>query len=228
MQIERKQEAIVHSSDAEVESRIKRSVRSVSESRLGNALLTEYRGLAYGLKKVKRRDGTDLSISYCGKTIEFTLNLRNFNYLNEHRAYMNSNEAYSIFTARDMRMLEGLEHYAGVSGGLTQVLTQVALLQEKNDISTVKLCDLKQEFSRNIGIWAFDSDARFSLLRFRDENELDYVYRNLEKRHIFVFRASASEFSGLNGPYIRVAISNKAEMLELESAILEILKEYRS
>ena len=137
--------AAVHSNDEEVESRMERSIRSVSESRLGNALLTEYRGLAYALKKVKRRDGTDLSISYCGKTIEFTLNLRNFNYLNEHRAYMNSNEAYSIFTARDMRMLEGLEHYAGVSGGLTQVLTQVALLQEKNDISTVKLCDLKQE-----------------------------------------------------------------------------------
>lgn len=98
----------------------------------------------------------------------------------------------------------------------------------KEKISETKtLRDDFQEFARNIGIWAFDSDARFSLLRFRDENELDYVYRNLERRHIFVFRASASEFSGLNGPYMRVAISNRAEMLELESAVLEILKEYR-
>ena len=137
--------AAVHSNDAEVESRIEHAIRNVSESRLGNALLTEYKDLIGGFGRIKHNAGTDLSISYSGKRIEFTLELKNFNYLMEHNVYMNSNETYSIFTIGDMQMIEGLEHYAGVSGGLTQVLTQVALLQGKNDIDTVMLCDLRQE-----------------------------------------------------------------------------------
>ena len=137
--------AVVHSNDELVEHRIEHSIKSVSESRLGNALLTEYKDLVGGFSRIKHRAGTDLSISYSGRMIEFTLELKNFNYLQEHKVYVNSNETYSIFTVRDMQMMEGIEHYAGVSGGLTQVLTQVALLQGKNDIDTIKLCDLKQE-----------------------------------------------------------------------------------
>ncbi len=137
--------AVVHSNDELVERRVEHSIRSVSESRLGNALLTEYKDLVGRFSRIKHNAGTDLSISYSGGVIEFTLELKNFNYLQEHKVYVNSNETYSVFTARDMQMMEGIEHYAGVSGGLTQVLTQVALLQGKNDIDTIKLCDLKQE-----------------------------------------------------------------------------------
>ncbi|MEM0149609.1 MAG: histidinol-phosphate transaminase [Candidatus Micrarchaeaceae archaeon] len=92
---------------------------------------------------------------------------------------------------------------------------------------TKALRDDFQIFARNMGLWAFDSEARFTLLKFRDEKELDYVYRNLEKRNIIVFHAMASEFSGLKGPYIRVAISNRPEMLALESALSDIIAEYR-
>jgi len=84
-----------------------------------------------------------------------------------------------------------------------------------------------QKFARTAGLWAFDSEARFTLIRFRDRKELDYIYDALARRNILVFKASASEFTGLEGPYIRVAISNREEMLVLESALSEILEEYR-
>ncbi|MGC8538051.1 MAG: hypothetical protein ACP5MZ_03680 [Candidatus Micrarchaeia archaeon] len=146
MQIGIGREVAVHSNDAEVENRIKHAIRNVSENRLGNALVTGYRDLEEGLRRAKHRDGTELSISYSGKSIEFTLELKDFDYLLLNRVvYMNSNETYSIFTVRDMRMIEGLEHYVGVSGGLTQVLTHVSILQDKNYINTIRLCDLKQE-----------------------------------------------------------------------------------
>ncbi|MEM0149608.1 MAG: hypothetical protein QXW10_01790 [Candidatus Micrarchaeaceae archaeon] len=138
-------DVLVQSSDGAVKQSIEQAIGNVTENSLGNALLTECNYLTGRLRRLKHAEKTDLSIEYSGKSIKFGLELQDFDYFAGDRLYASSNESYSISTVKDMGMLEGIRDYIGISGGLTQVLTQIAVLQARNDIRTVSLCDINQK-----------------------------------------------------------------------------------
>ncbi len=134
----------IDSTDPKVEELVRHSFRAVQESVLGNTLLTEYKYLRSMLRAQKAKDNCDLSISYEGDRISFSLEKMRLNIAGWQTIYPTSNESYTIKTIEDMLSLYKIEGYNGVSGGMTQVLTQLSLLQVNNNIFKVELCDINQ------------------------------------------------------------------------------------
>ena len=84
---------------------------------------------------------------------------------------------------------------------------------------TIAERDLTERFCRRLGIFAFESNGRFILLRFSSRKELYRVHRSLKADGITTFVSGDSEFSGLHGPYMRIAAGSSTQMRRFRSAI---------
>ena len=95
----------------------------------------------------------------------------------------------------------------------------------KKRITTMKrLRDNFERFASGLGVYAFKSNGGFAFLKFKNDAELDRIYTGLKNRGIFVFRASDSEFTGLNGPYMRIAISNSKDLAALKRVLKTMMR----
>ncbi|MEM3841677.1 MAG: histidinol-phosphate transaminase [Candidatus Micrarchaeaceae archaeon] len=91
-----------------------------------------------------------------------------------------------------------------------------------------KIRDRFQRFARRIGLYASDSKAGFVFLKFRDAKEAEYVHRKFLDDGIITFTASSSEFTGLNGPYMRIALCDQKGMEVIQDSLGNAIKEYRA
>ena len=88
--------------------------------------------------------------------------------------------------------------------------------------------DRFQAFAESIGVHAFKSKGGFVFLKFSSQREADYVYGKFLQEGIITFISSDSEFTGLTGPYMRIALSNTANMNIIQHSLGRIIEEYRS
>ena len=85
-----------------------------------------------------------------------------------------------------------------------------------------------QKFAESIGVHAFKSNGGFIFLKFSDMREADYVYGRFLDEGIITFISTDAEFSGLEGPYMRLALSNTINMKVIQRSLARIISEYRS
>ena len=114
-----------------------------AESMMLRTIYKELREEIYGIRKT---GAASLNVSYQGERISFSLDIPTFNYVGRAHSttYWESNEAYSANIINDIGMLEGIDGYIGISGGLSQNMMLIAVLQQGNRIRSVDLCDLNQ------------------------------------------------------------------------------------
>ncbi len=91
----------------------------------------------------------------------------------------------------------------------------------------VKQRDSLEGFCAANGIKAFKSNGGFIFLRFSSDAEIDYVYSWMKRHGVIPFIASDSEFTGLKGPYMRVAIGSNDDMEHFKGHLLGALSHYR-
>ncbi len=96
----------------------------------------------------------------------------------------------------------------------------------KISASTKRRDALEKEFSEH-GIHTFKSNGGFLFLRLGSDDELKYVYSGLLDSGIIPFIATDSEFSGLKGPYMRVAIGTAVQMSLFRTHAFRLVEEYR-
>ena len=87
-----------------------------------------------------------------------------------------------------------------------------------------KLRDDFERFASGLGIYVFKSNGGFVFLKFKSIAELEKIYAELKNRGIFVFKASDSEFTGLKGPYMRIAIGNRDDLSALKRELKSIMQ----
>jgi len=75
---------------------------------------------------------------------------------------------------------------------------------------------------RLLGFNVFDSKSNFVFVEFENENQTKKIWNHLRKNNIFTIAAWESEFSILEGRFIRICIGEKKEM----DRVIEILAEY--
>lgn len=88
---------------------------------------------------------------------------------------------------------------------------------------------VRDDFERHcnsIGITAFKSNAGFVFVKFRDMGEMEYVHSTLMSNGLVTFGPSDSEFSGLSGPYVRIALGSKNDMERAKSEISKAVADY--
>jgi hypothetical protein len=110
-------------------------------------LRTIYKDLREEIHDIRKTGAASLNVSYQGERISFSLDIPTFNYMDRRAystTYWESNEAYSANIIKDIGMLEGIDGYIGISGGLSQNMMLIAVLQQGNMIRSVDLCDLNQ------------------------------------------------------------------------------------
>lgn len=97
----------------------------------------------------------------------------------------------------------------------------------KKRIAAMKrLRDEFERFASELGIYTFKSNGGFAFLKFKSVDELERIYAKLKNSGIFVFKASDSEFTGLNGPYMRIAMSNRKDMAVLKKELKSIMQKF--
>jgi hypothetical protein len=117
------------------------AIKEVQENRNDNALLLAYKGLNHYLRADDCRDAS-IRIDYRGQRISFRMEARPYFMGEEFKnVYYNSNEGYTKATMDDIAAISGIKSYIGISGGLTQVITQLSALKLKNNIRKATLCD---------------------------------------------------------------------------------------
>ncbi len=90
---------------------------------------------------------------------------------------------------------------------------------------------LRDEFERHCeasGLNVLKSNAGFVFVKFRSVEEMEYVHSTLMGNGIVTFGPSDPEFSGLIGPYVRIALSNRDDMEEAKREIAAAVSNYRA
>ncbi len=95
----------------------------------------------------------------------------------------------------------------------------------KRRIAAMKrLRDEFERFASGLGIYVFKSNGGFAFLKFKSIAELEWIYAKLKNKGIFVFKASDSEFTGLKGPYMRIAIGNRDDLHALKRELKSLMQ----
>ncbi len=163
------------------------------------------RHTAPSCRTVPSKDSTYMGVSFSGQRISFDFSTENFKYFRKadnsaqfHYLYDSkdghSNEVYTMQTANDVERIKGIDSYLGVSGGLSQNLLLLSLLQRRNDIREVNLVDKNQQqlmFNLHQMV-AYDADHS----RFDPSWHLSmspYLYMNIHSGTVFHFKESLIE-----------------------------------
>ena len=88
-----------------------------------------------------------------------------------------------------------------------------------------KIKKIRDKFARQInelGFFAYDSQANFVLVEFKDKKEIKRVWKYLKEKNIFTLAGWENEFSGLDDQYIRFTIGKEWEM----DKTVEVLSDY--
>ena len=88
-----------------------------------------------------------------------------------------------------------------------------------------KMKKVRDKFVRQInelGFFAYDSQANFVLVEFKDKKEIKRVWKYLKEKNIFTLAGWENEFSGLDDQYIRFTIGKEWEM----DKTVEVLSDY--
>ncbi len=167
----------IDTNDRRLRSAMTDSFERTAQGKVGlDSLYDEFkllRSKAWTAGPSKRERDPHLCISYQGKRISFEFSTENFKYSNDKLASFamydstdkHSNETYSNATIEDISGLKGIDSVLVVSGGLTQQLLKVGVLQENNDIRSVTLVDQseKQLIYNMLQLIAYDAmPERFS------------------------------------------------------------------
>jgi histidinol-phosphate aminotransferase len=98
---------------------------------------------------------------------------------------------------------------------------------KKRIASMKRLRDEFEQFALGLGIYAFKSNGGFAFLKFKSIAELEKIYVGLKNKGIFVFKASDSEFTGLKGPYMRIAIGNRGDLSVLKKELKSLMQKQK-
>jgi len=103
------------------------------------------------------------------------------------------------------KVLKYLDYYQGIWGKIKRVRDK--LVREIN----------------KLGFYAYDSEANFVLVEFKDEEEGKAVWKYLRERDIYTLVGGENEFSGLEDRFIRFTIGEDWEM----DRVVKVLTEYQ-
>ncbi len=84
---------------------------------------------------------------------------------------------------------------------------------------------VRDEFVRQInelGFFAYDSQANFVLVEFKNKEETERVWKYLKEKGIYTLAGWENEFSGLDNQFIRFTVGDKWEM----DKAVEVLSDY--
>lgn len=88
-----------------------------------------------------------------------------------------------------------------------------------------KIKKVRDEFVRQInelGFSAYDSQANFVLVEFKNKEETERVWKYLKEKGIYTLAGWENEFSGLDNQFIRFTVGDKWEM----DKAVEVLSDY--
>jgi histidinol-phosphate aminotransferase len=88
-----------------------------------------------------------------------------------------------------------------------------------------KIKKVRDEFVRQInelGFFAYDSQANFVLVEFKNKEETERVWEYLKEKGIYTLAGWENEFSGLEDQFIRFTIGKEWEM----DRVVEVLSDY--
>lgn len=88
-----------------------------------------------------------------------------------------------------------------------------------------KIKKVRDKFVRQmneLGFSAYDSQANFVLVEFKDKKEIEKVWEYLKKNSIYTLAGWENEFSGLKDQFIRFTIGEEWEM----DKVVEVLSDY--
>ena len=88
-----------------------------------------------------------------------------------------------------------------------------------------KIKKVRDKFVKQInelGFFAYDSQANFVLVEFRNKEETERVWKYLKEKDIYTLPGWENEFSGLNDQFIRFTIGDEWEM----DRVVEVLSDY--
>jgi len=88
-----------------------------------------------------------------------------------------------------------------------------------------KMKKVRDKFARQInelGFSAYDSQANFVLVEFKDKKETERVWKYLKEKGIYTLPGWENEFSGLGDQFIRFTIGEEWEM----DKVIEVLSDY--
>jgi len=89
-----------------------------------------------------------------------------------------------------------------------------------------KIKKVRDKFVRQInelGFFAYDSQANFVLVEFKNKKETEKVWEYLKEKDIYTLAGWEDEFSGLGDQFIRFTIGKEWEM----DKVIEVLTEYQ-
>ena len=120
---------------------------------------------------------------------------------------------YGVFSSRLINKLKEFKEPWTVNT-LAQKAAMAALGDNEYIGKTLRLIKSEKDFLENgfrrIGVEFFSSDANFYLLRFNNANE---IILSLLKKGILV--RDCSNFAGLDGSYIRIAVKSREDNMQL-------------
>jgi len=88
-----------------------------------------------------------------------------------------------------------------------------------------KIKKVRDKFVRQInelGFFAYDSQANFVLVEFKNKKETERVWEHLKEKGIYTLAGWENEFSGLEDQFIRFTIGEEREM----DRVVEVLSDY--
>ena len=154
-----------------LESAMMRSFEKVANGEVGlNSIYSEFKLLRryiWSADMSRRGKESHLSVSYAGRRVSFEFSTENFKYSHDKLPSFgmyetqdkHSNETYSKATIEDISSLHGIDSVLAVSGGLTQQLLKIGVLQEGNDIRNITMVDIseRQLLFNMVQLMAYDS-----------------------------------------------------------------------
>ena len=90
-----------------------------------------------------------------------------------------------------------------------------------------KIKKVRNKFVRQInelGFFAYDSQANFVLVKFKDKEETKKVWKYLKKNSIYTLAGWENEFSGLEDQFIRFNIGDEWEMDKAVEVLFDYIK----
>jgi len=122
---------------------------------------------------------------------------------------------FAISNSQNIKRLAAFGQYFRVNRMAEKAAEKVLKYLDYYQEVWEKIKKVRDEFVRQInelGFSAYDSQANFVLVEFKNKKETEKVWEYLKEKSIFTLAGWENEFSGLNDQFIRFTIGEEWEM----------------
>lgn len=132
---------------------------------------------------------------------------------------------FAISNPQNIEKLAAFGQYFGVNRMAEKAAVEVLKYLDYFQEVWERIKKVRDKFVRQInelGFFAYDSQANFVLVEFKDKGETEEVWKHLKENGIYTLPGCDSEFSGLEDQFIRFTIGEEGEM----DRVVEVLSDY--